>query len=126
MDATSAATQPLQRQVERGVLFTHSALGEGFARIADVQALLHGLTDLPLAKGLVGEGELQEAIAPVRRELHSRGEVNGPGLLVRAESNAPATEAAVDCDARPPVCHAVCCRFDFALSVPELETGQVR
>ena len=122
------AIDRLHRQVERGNLYAHTALGANFARLAETQALLHGLADVLLAKGVLTEGELAAAVEPVQRELHARGEATGPGLLVRIEPQ-PADEpqvVAVDCAARMPVCQAVCCRLDFALTVSEIEAGHVR
>ena len=120
----------LQRQVERGSLFTHTALGESFVRLSDMQALLHGLTDALLARGAVSEPELSASIANVRAELGVRGELSGPGVVMRVDASAqvgdPADAVAVDCRARLPVCQAVCCRLDFALSVAEVEAGRVR
>jgi Fe-S-cluster containining protein len=123
-----AAVRELQRQVERGSLFTHTALGESFVRLGEMQALLHGLTDALLARGVVGEPELGASIANVRAELGARGELSGAGVVMRVDATAEtsAGSVAVDCQARLPVCQAVCCRLDFALSVAEVEAGRVR
>src|SRR5262249_6975224 len=105
-----------------------TALGASFTRLAEMQALMHGLADVLLAKGVLNEQELAEAVEPVQRELHARGEISGPGLVVRIEpqSSEEPKVAAVDCAARMHVCQAVCCRLDLALSVSEIEAGHVR
>jgi len=127
-EAADAALDRLQRQVERASLHAHTALGESYARIGETQVLLHGLVDVLLAKGMLDGEELAAAIEPVRRELQARGEARGPGLSIRIQ--APQDEAsegaAVDCEARLPICRAACCRLEFALSVDEIEAGHVR
>ena len=124
----TALVEELQRQVERGSLFTHTALGESSLRLAELQAFVHGLADLLLAKGTVDGTELAQAIAHVTEELRQRGELAGASPVVRmdpASDGAPAP-ARVDCAKRLHVCQAVCCRLDFALSVPEIEGGRVK
>lgn len=124
----TASVDELQRQVERASLFTHTALGESSLRLAELQALVHGLADALLDKGVVGSDELSASIKRVQAELQQRGELTGAGAVVRvdpAASDKPPS-AKIDCAARLHVCHAVCCRLDFALSVPEVESGRVR
>jgi Fe-S-cluster containining protein len=97
-------------------------------RLAELQALVHGLADALLDKGVVGSDELATSIKRVQTELQQRGELTGAGAVVRvdpAPTDGPAS-AKVDCAARLHVCHAVCCRLDFALSVPEVESGRVK
>ena len=132
-EATRAASlapvaDALDRQMERGNLFMHTALGESFARLGEAQALLHGLTDVLLAKGVVTDGELLSAVERVRTELAERGELSGPGVAVRVDGpHAPERPPVqVDCAARMHVCQAVCCRLDFALSIPEIESGRIK
>lgn len=120
--------EELQRQIERASLFTHTALGESFARTGEGQAFLYGLADVLLTKGYVTEKELAAAVDNVRAELTQRGELSGPGVMVRIDTNEGSNEQTieVDCSARMHVCKAVCCRLDFALTVPEVESGKVK
>jgi hypothetical protein len=118
----------LERQLERGNLFVHSAVGEGFARLWETRAFLFGLVDLLLEKGLITDAEVQAAVENARQELLERGELSGPGTAVRVdpEEVAGAAPVAVDCRARMQVCRAVCCRLDFALSIQEVESGRAK
>lgn len=120
--------KPLERQVERGQLFMHSALGESFTRLGETEIFLHSLLDLLLAKGIVNEDELSATTLNVRLELVDRGELSGPGIAVRVEESAdtPRPPVEVDCKARMHICHAVCCKLDFALSIAEVETGKIK
>jgi len=125
---TALGLVQLERQVERSQLFAHSALGESALRLGEVEVFLHGLIDTLLAKGVVTETEIVAAVSNVRSELVQRNELNGAHIMVRsdgpdAEHSAPAK---VDCAARLHICHAVCCKLDFALSIPEVESGTVK
>lgn len=126
--AADDAVARLERQVERGTLHAHTVLGASFARLAEMQAMLHATADVLLAKGVLSEQELVDSMASVRTELRARGETNGPGLMVGIEPERDEEQPAVaiDCAARMHVCQAVCCRLNFALSVSEIESGQVR
>lgn len=117
----------LERQVERGSLFTHTALSTLAQRTYESESLVLGLIDVLLAEGLVEEGAVAEAAETVRKTLDERGDTVAPGLALRMET--PGEEGAVvevDCAARMHVCHAVCCKLSFALSAPEVEEGKVR
>jgi Fe-S-cluster containining protein len=118
----------LERQVERGNLHAHTALGACSSRLSETQAMLHGLADVLLTKGIIDAEELTQAMRSVENELKDLGDSNGPGLLVRIEPDvlAKEQEPVVDCAERMPICKAVCCRLDFALSIREIEGGHAR
>jgi Fe-S-cluster containining protein len=84
------------------------------------------MADLLLAKGVLTEQELAEAMDGVRQELSARGEASGPGLVIGLEPNKNEAPPAVDCAARMHICKAVCCQLNFALSVAEIEGGHIR
>ncbi len=128
LEQTGVGLEQLERQVERGHLFANSALGESFLRLSELQAFLHGLIDTLLEKGVVTTEEITGAITNVRRELTERDELNGPRTMVRVDQSGsdPKATVKVDCQARMHVCHAVCCKLNFALSVPEVESGKIK
>ncbi len=118
----------LERQVERGYLFAQSALGENAVRLGEVEVMVHGLIDTLLAKGIAGEAEILAAAQKVRSELIERNELNGARTTVRLETPEENLQPAVEVDCRPRlhICQAVCCKLDFALSIPEVESGKVK
>ena len=60
-----------------------------------------------------------------RAEATAAGESASLGVAIRVDpESAPAAE--VDCATRLPVCHAVCCRLRFALTVEEIESGPLK
>jgi Fe-S-cluster containining protein len=117
----------VERQVERGSFFTHTALSSNAARVYETQAMVMGLIDTLVAKGLVEEKEVADAAASVRDSLHERGEATGPGLMLRVDSEESKDAfTPVNCAERMHVCHAICCKLHFALSAEEVEAGKVR
>jgi hypothetical protein len=120
-----SADPELERQVERGSLFTHSALGRSANHLREVETYLYGLVDLLLAKRLVTSEEVGAAVDRVERTL--REEIPEPGVALRVDERAPEpSDVIVDCAARMHICHAACCKLNFALSAEEVERGTAR
>ena len=63
----------LERQVERGSLFTHTALTEQAARANENEAIVNGLVDVLVRHHLVDADELLEAIDSARAETADEG-----------------------------------------------------
>ena len=117
----------LGRQLERGSLFTHTALGRGFVRLRELESFVYGLIDALIAREVITEDEVAEAVGLVRGQLDAAGEIPEPGVALRvAETEAAAPPVAVDCAARMHVCHAVCCKLDVVLSAREVEDGKAK
>lgn len=120
-----SADPELERQVERGSLFTHSALGRSANHLREVETYLYGLVDVLLAKRLVTSEEVGAAVDRVERTL--REEIPEPGVALRVDERAPEpSDVIVDCAARMHICHAACCKLNFALSAEEVERGTAR
>jgi Fe-S-cluster containining protein len=117
----------LDRQIERGSLFTHTALSETAERLTDVESMLYGLVDVLLADGTLDERRFERAAASARSELETRGETASPGVALRFDGEiSPDAVTPVDCERRMPICHAVCCRLNFALTADEVEGGAAK
>jgi len=117
----------LERQVERASLFTHTALGRNGLRLNEVESFTYGLLDALLAKGVLSSDEVSAAVENVRLQMVSQGDVPNGGVALRVDGpEAQAPPVKVDCAARMHICHAVCCRLDFALTQTEVESGRVK
>jgi Fe-S-cluster containining protein len=117
----------LGRQVERGSLFTHTALGRGFVRLRELESFVYGLIDALIARNVVTQDEIADAVASVRRQLDASGEIPEPGVALRVDNTDPASPpVVVDCNARMHVCHAVCCKLEVVLSADEVEEGKAK
>lgn len=129
------ATAQLERQLVRGSHFAQAALDKLVARIARTEASLAELLGLLAAAGLLVERddeavESDEDAAPPVDE-HGEGSptavpTNWPAVAFRTEPEDPDPLPAVDCAARMHVCHAVCCKLNFALTAPEVEAGRTK
>lgn len=117
----------LERQVERGSFFTHTALGQQAERLNELACFLYGLIDVLVKKGITVPEELSRAAADVQKEMMEKGEQAHAGVGLRIDNEKEKQEAVpVNCAERMPICKAVCCKLQFALSVPEVESGHIR
>ncbi len=122
-----AAIDAVERQVERGGLFTHSALSEMAERVTEVETFLYGLVDVLVADRAIDQDALGRAATAIRRELDGRGETTSPHVALRIDTELPADDfEPVNCSERMHLCHAVCCRLHFALSAADVESGIVK
>jgi Fe-S-cluster containining protein len=118
----------IERQLERGSLFTHTVLSKSAEEQHEVASLAFGLVDLLVQKRLITRDELLESVRAVREEMHARGETTGPGVALRVDAPAkPGRETVlVNCQERLPICKAICCKLSFALTAQEVEAGHVK
>jgi hypothetical protein len=117
----------LSRQVERGNLFAHTVISEQLARTNITEALINGLADLLVQRGVVDSDELLEAVDRTRREIKQAGRSASLEVVIRGEDPKPEVGAdEIDCEARLPYCKAVCCRLRFPLTVAEIEDGPLK
>ena len=117
----------LERQLERGNLFLHTVLTEQIVRSNEHAALLLGLIDCLIQKGVVLPDELKAAVEAVQAESAAKGEVATLGVAIRVDSaESPEPSVMINCAERIHICQAVCCRLRFALSVEEIEAGLMK
>lgn len=134
----------LERQLRHASFFVQASLEQQGRLVGKLDAYLSALLDLLLDAGVVDVERLADAVdknrASQAEETRSRYEADGalpawPAVVVRedpaptdGEGDGPAQieEVVVDCDARMPVCQAVCCTLPFPLSSAEVEAGDIR
>jgi Fe-S-cluster containining protein len=118
----------IERQLERGSLFTHTALSRNAEVAHEVASIAFGLVDLLVHKGLVSRDEVLESARAVREEMVARGETVGPGVALRVDAPVePGQETVlVNCQERLLICRAICCKLSFALTAQEVEAGHVK
>ncbi len=134
--APGSPLDELERQVERGSMFTQAVFQKSFTRISLVEAMLGELVDTLMAKGVVVPDELPGAAAAAA-EAEIRAEaaeqlsdaersLRWPNVAVRIDPTDPGPYEPVDCGARMHICHAVCCKLKFALTSDEIDAGLVK
>lgn len=126
-EAMNREVAGLDRQVERSGVRTQQLFNRTFERLSEVEANLLGLIDRLVAAGVVDTDDLAAATRKVRAEMIARGEGLGHLVALREDPPDATTEpVVVDCAARMPVCHAVCCKLSVSLGAAEVETGRLR
>jgi Fe-S-cluster containining protein len=116
----------LERQVERGSLFTHTILSRHADRLNKLESLACGMMDVLLAKALVTEDEVLRAAEIVRNEVAASKEAVTSGVALRVDGAESVPVTPVACAERLHICKAVCCKLSFALSAPEVESGVIK
>jgi Fe-S-cluster containining protein len=123
----------LERQVERGSMFTQAVFQKSFTRLSLVEAALREVVDVLVARGVVSGDDLTDAQAALQESEPHSDEVGSPlaalpwpAVAIRVDPVEEEQLEPVDCAARLPVCQAVCCRLKFALSQDEVEKGRVK
>jgi Fe-S-cluster containining protein len=123
----------LERQIERGSMFTQAVFQKSFTRLSLVEAAVREMVDVLEERGVVIDGDLAEVRTALQEtpdrpedDMDTRAKLPWPAVAVRVDPSEAANPEPVDCSARLPVCHAVCCRLKFALSQEEIERGEVK
>jgi Fe-S-cluster containining protein len=117
----------LERQVERGSLFTHTLLTNQIIRLNESDSFLFGLIDYLSRKGLVNMNELQPVVELVRKEIVEKKEYATLGVAIRIEEQKEMLKySPVNCKERIHICKAICCKLSFPLTVQEIESGVLK
>jgi Fe-S-cluster containining protein len=145
--ASTIDVDELERQVERGSLFTQATFQRGFTRIQNTEALLTAVIRALVARGVVSEEDLgvrleddpveEEEEEPPPLELESRDvppaasqptSITWPGIAIRMDDPdaKDEPEVEVDCAARMHICKAICCSLKFPLNAEEIDAGKVK
>jgi Fe-S-cluster containining protein len=116
----------LETQLVRAQLFTHTGLSQLSTRVLEIETFLYGLIDLLIANGATTDDTVTAAAIRVRNEIATDSRLALPIVALRADPAQPPAPRTVNCAERLPICHAVCCRLDFALDRAEVEGGKVK
>jgi Fe-S-cluster containining protein len=123
----SEEIRELEQQIERGSLFTHTAVSEQADRANETEAMINGLVDYLIERGVVESSGLQTAVEAARAEAVEKGETVTAGIAIRVDAEgADRRSVKVNCEERLHICQAVCCRLRFALNAQEIESGPVK
>lgn len=122
----------LERQLVRSSHFTQAVVDKLVARLARAEASISELVGLLQAGGILADEDPDDMEQPSpdsdEEEPTTAIPVSWPGIAFRAdppeEPEQPVVE--VDCAARMHICHAVCCKLNFALTPPEVEAGAAK
>jgi hypothetical protein len=127
----------VERQLERGSKFTQAALDQLGGRLAGTEGSLSELIGVLKARGVLAESDLafedghdedHESLreSPPSESPDAPLNVAWPSIAFRVESEEPQPPVAVNCAERMHICHAVCCKLNFALTPEEVEAGKIK
>jgi Fe-S-cluster containining protein len=143
------ALQQLERQVERGSLFMQASFEAIAGRTSGVEGFVVELVEVLRAKGVLADDDLRPTGAdteagtpPEAGPVEEAEEVLGPpdavagapspqplqwpAIALRVEGEHLEPPAQVNCAERMHICHAVCCKLNFALTAEEVDAGKVK
>ena len=133
----------LERQMERASMFAQACLDRMAVRVSDAESFVMELVDLLRARGVLGGDDLTEP-EPGRAGAAGGGNPPGdasgvrdagmesppplswPSIAFRVDDGEQPSAQPVNCAERMHVCHAVCCKLDFALTPDEVDAGRVK
>lgn len=120
----------LRQEVVEGLRYVHHQLGANTGKTLETASFLYALIELLMKKGLLTEGELNEKKVEVAKRLAEKFREMGMGAVFQDPEHDKYTftdkEITIDCEHRIPVCKAVCCRLNFALSRQDIEEGVLK
>jgi len=118
--------EQLRQEVTGGLLYTHHRANANTSKTLEVASFAYALIELLIEKGLLTEAELNERKHQVAERLAEKFRDNGMGVVrMEPEYDKYTFDGGVniDCSKRIHLCHAACCRLQFALSRQDVEEG---
>src|SRR5829696_5978976 len=117
------------RQVELGLMFTHSLISETSRQVLEAATDTFALADLLVEQGVIDKDVLAARRAAVHTTLLKEIERSGLGLFVNHEheDKYQLTDLPeINCAERVHLCKAACCTLRFPLSRQDVEEGLAR
>jgi Fe-S-cluster containining protein len=119
-----------ENELASGLRYCHRQLDANARKAFEALAYSYSVTEVLIAKGIVGIEELDRRRHAAIQRLAERYQQEQIGVYIGDQVGDKYClgehEVAVDCEARHPICRAVCCKLEFALSTQDIEEGIVR
>jgi Fe-S-cluster containining protein len=129
--AKHADDVPQRDEVARGLAYAHNRANTNTGKLLEVTSFAYAAIEVLAEKGFISIEELDERKKVVAERLTEAFREEGMGVI-RAEPDldkytfegGPGAE--IDCASRYELCHAACCRMQFALTRQDVEEGVVK
>jgi hypothetical protein len=121
--------ETLREEVAEGLLYAHSRENANTSKVLEVASFAYALIELLIERGVIAVEELDERKRQVGQRLVEKFAAKGMGVALTKDEQdkySVQSETRIDCENRVHLCRAACCRLRFALSVQDLEEGQVK
>ena len=126
----SKALEELRKEVVQGFLYSHTRANDNTGKAMEVASFCYALIEILQEKGIITIAELDERKKAVGKRLVEKFAEKGIGFVALQENEQDKysfdKEASIDCMSRIHICHAICCRLDFALSKQDIEEGIIK
>jgi len=124
------ATEGLdERDVVRGLIYTHNRANANTAEVHETRSLVEALADLLVERGVLERGQLDERREVAADELRRRFIERGMAVAMQefgvSKYRFPGAPE-IDCENRLHLCKAACCKLPVALSTEDVEEGELR
>jgi hypothetical protein len=113
-------------EIFKGFLDLHQQLDALTKKFFIASTQLYSLSELLVAKGIMGIEELDERKLIVEKRLRKAFEEADIGVKIQdldADKYSIPEEARIDCERRTGLCKAACCRLSFSLSWQDVKEG---
>ena len=113
-------------EILEGFLYSYRQLDTNAVKVYEALAHLYSLIELLVAKGFIGNEELDQRKKAVEERLKDSFKEAGIGVKVRrsdTDKDSTAQEVKIDCEKRKHICKAACCTLAYPLSVQEIKQG---
>jgi Fe-S-cluster containining protein len=119
--------EELRKEIVQGFLYSHTRANDNTGKALEVASFCYALIELLNEKGIITIEELDERKKAVGKRLVKKFAEKGMGVVALQENEQDKytfdQEVEIDCARRIHICHAICCRLDFALSKQDIEEG---
>jgi Putative zinc- or iron-chelating domain len=125
----SPMLESLREEVAGGFLYAHSRANANSNKLLEVSSFSYALIELLSERGLITIGELDERKEQVHKRLAEKFAEKGMGVALtkeEKETGGRSLNVEIDCENRLHLCQAACCRLRFALTVRDVEKGNVK
>jgi len=123
----SELLEELRKEVVQGFLYSHTRANDNTGKALEIASFCYALIELLNEKGIITIEELDERKKIVGKRLVAKFAEQGMGVVALQDPEQDKytfdKEVEIDCMSRIHICHAVCCRLDFALSKQDVEEG---
>jgi hypothetical protein len=129
VESTSPMLESLREEVAQGFLYTHSRANANSNKLLEVASFSYALIELLSERGLISIEELDERKEQVHKRLAEKFAEKGMGVALtkeETETGGRSLNVEIDCENRLHLCQAACCRLRFALTVRDVERGNVK
>ena len=120
--------EALREEVAEGLLYAHGRQNANTSKVLEVASFSYALIELLIERGIISVEELDERKRMLGQRLVEKFVEKGMGVALTKDEQdkySHASQVRIDCENRWHLCHAACCRLQFALSVQDVEEGKV-